>query len=592
MEGAGILLWLTALLCCQTNGEDVFAARHHSSALGEYEPVFDVANKIRGRSRNLQFERLPEDEQVPSDEDLIEGADMMEDPLEAVDVEKNKYEYELGFNDAAPLAQGPMDEKKDPDLMEDSPEHGDTETLNEEEEFHYDPTMVDEKLPAYQMGEDPLKEEKAPTRPWDVDPLVEEGKVSASSLDEEDISTDPLIMKNAIPTDPLNQEEMSGTSSSMASIYPLKEKEMSGASVDEKEEFYDDSKNPLEKEEEVPSDETDESETPMGNISDEESLPKEGEQFGKHITHETSEYEKEYEKIISGMLPTESPPNVTTEILEDTPESEAGTRAPLGEEVESSIEGNYTMIEDTETPANGEDSDSWDATNSTTVMPSTYGQAAGGDESPAPSPIASAPPDRGFEKDTPTTSPSKREEPLTFSPTATASEEENHWWDKDSTNDDNIDWIVAPEPTEEPTPRPTMLYTPMEEGDPLEEEEVKYGGPKEDVFYHGLGDGPVGQYLDTLESPEEMEYDHNVQVVAGVLLGVFMLLLLVTAHQVMNNPDGLCAGCCRLTNQCICCFIRIFCLPCRAICCKDDQSRSRRTHAPMRTPFPTDLELA
>merc|ERR1712032_581482 len=281
----------------------------------------------------------------------------------------------------------------------------------------------------------------------------------------------------------------------------------------------------------------------------------EDEHFDEDITPEIPEDEE----ISSGMVSTESPPDLTTEMSENTievSESDDGmpqeaTMAPLGEEVESLSEGNETMIEDSETPAKGENSNSLDAETAYT-----------------------------------TTSPYKL--PLTPSPSAIASEEENHWWEDEG----NEDWIeeLPLEPTENPTPRPTMLYTPMEEGDPLEEQE-EYGRSKEDVFYHGLG-GPVGEYLDSLESPEEMEKDHNVQVIGGVLLGVFLVLLLVTAHQAMNNPDGLCAGCCRLTNQCICCFIRVLCLPCRAICCKDDQSRSRRTHAPMRTPFPTGLELA
>lgn len=147
-------------------------------------------------------------------------------------------------------------------------------------------------------------------------------------------------------------------------------------------------------------------------------------------------------------------------------------------------------------------------------------------------------------------------------------------------------------PTEPPSPRPTSLYVPKD-GDPLAtEEEPDIEAFGDDVFYHGLG-GTVGAYLDGVESPQDMEKDKNVQIVAGTLAGLFMVMMLVTAHLVMHYPDGLCAGCCRLTLKCICCFIRTLCLPCRAICCKgSDQTQGRRTHAPMRTPFPTDLELA
>ena len=147
-------------------------------------------------------------------------------------------------------------------------------------------------------------------------------------------------------------------------------------------------------------------------------------------------------------------------------------------------------------------------------------------------------------------------------------------------------------PTDKPTPRPTAIYVPKE-GDPLQsEEEPDVKDFNDDVIYHGLG-GKVGAYLDQVESPQEMEYDKNVQITAGILGSLTLVILLVTAHLVMNHPDGLCAGCCRLVLKVICCFTRTLCLPCRAICCKgSEQSSGRRTHQPMRTPFPTDLELS
>mmetsp|Transcript_34122 Transcript_34122/g.62882 ORF Transcript_34122/g.62882 Transcript_34122/m.62882 type:complete len:299 (-) Transcript_34122:229-1125(-) len=151
-------------------------------------------------------------------------------------------------------------------------------------------------------------------------------------------------------------------------------------------------------------------------------------------------------------------------------------------------------------------------------------------------------------------------------------------------------------PTRNPTLKPTFEYIPKAEDPIFEKEEVAdtVDFTDDDLFYHGLG-GKVGTYLDGVESPQEMGKDKNVQIIAGTLVGVFMVLMLVTAHMVMNHPDGLCAGFCRLTLKVICCFTRTLCLPCRAICCKggSEQSHNRRTHAPMgRTPFPTDLELA
>ena len=147
------------------------------------------------------------------------------------------------------------------------------------------------------------------------------------------------------------------------------------------------------------------------------------------------------------------------------------------------------------------------------------------------------------------------------------------------------------QPTYKPTPRPSSVYTPKnDDEDPIskEGEEDFSNGQKDDSLQ-----GVINTYLDGVESPDEMKSDKNVQVVSISLVVVFLVLLLLTAHLVMEHPDGLCASICRLILKCLCCVIRVLCLPCRAICCKgSDQTRNRRTHAPMRAPFPSDLELA
>ncbi|EJK52049.1 hypothetical protein THAOC_28721 [Thalassiosira oceanica] len=105
------------------------------------------------------------------------------------------------------------------------------------------------------------------------------------------------------------------------------------------------------------------------------------------------------------------------------------------------------------------------------------------------------------------------------------------------------EWPLGP--TDKPTPRPTVLYVPYDyDESPEEGTAVEAGDAGDEVFYHGLEPqiGPVGKYLDGVGSPEEIEEDKNVQVVGGVLLALFLVLVLVTAHSVMNNPDGLCAG--------------------------------------------------
>ncbi len=178
--------------------------------------------------------------------------------------------------------------------------------------------------------------------------------------------------------------------------------------------------------------------------------------------------------------------------------------------------------------------------------------------------------------------------------------------------DANDDFYAAEESVWEETftPPPTVIYVPPPtDEDPLIQEEAKESGGvsqgassnvgdegndtenNDNVLYHGLG-GTVGTYMDGIESPTEMEKDKNIQIVTGTLLSLFVVALLITAHLVMHHPDGLCAGCCRLALGLIGCAGRTLCLPCRAVCCSgSEQSRNRRSHAPMRTPFPTDLEL-
>ena len=44
--------------------------------------------------------------------------------------------------------------------------------------------------------------------------------------------------------------------------------------------------------------------------------------------------------------------------------------------------------------------------------------------------------------------------------------------------------------------------------------------------------------------------------------------MIVTAWQVMENPDGLCASCCRLSVRMSGCLLKALCLPCNVFCGK------------------------
>ena len=175
-----------------------------------------------------------------------------------------------------------------------------------------------------------------------------------------------------------------------------------------------------------------------------------------------------------------------------------------------------------------------------TSAPSPTGEAVETDTpTPAPSPTGEA-----AKTDTPTPAPSLTGEAVeTDTPTPAPSEGEVEDWQSSPWGDP-----VYRGPTDKPTGRPTIEYIPMEGPyDPLAEEKQadKKDFNDDEIFYHGLGDklgGTVGDYLDGVESPQEMEKDKNVQVIAGILGSLFLILLLVTAHLVMNHPDGLCAG--------------------------------------------------
>lgn len=68
------------------------------------------------------------------------------------------------------------------------------------------------------------------------------------------------------------------------------------------------------------------------------------------------------------------------------------------------------------------------------------------------------------------------------------------------------------------------------------------------------------------EDMAEVARDQRVKVAVGVLLGLSITLALITASCALNNPDGLCAGCCRLILTLFHCIGHVLCLPCR-VCC-------------------------
>lgn len=95
-------------------------------------------------------------------------------------------------------------------------------------------------------------------------------------------------------------------------------------------------------------------------------------------------------------------------------------------------------------------------------------------------------------------------------------------------DDDEDPWDNYTPPTEQP-----VVYVPPDE----EEDPIK-----------NQTSGGVGSWVQEGESPEEMIHDRNVLIAVGVLCGLGILLMIITAHQMVENPDGCCA-------RCVCCVV-------------------------------------
>ena len=164
--------------------------------------------------------------------------------------------------------------------------------------------------------------------------------------------------------------------------------------------------------------------------------------------------------------------------------------------------------------------------------------------------------DAGVPSSRPTVARAPNFDVKTQAPTPVPSNDDDEFSDKargDENNDDGespapdlsypsgYDYWSKRFPTSDPTHRPTHEYI-SKSGDPFSDEDVDVGDFDDDKNRGSGVGGVISNYLDGVESPEDMEKDKNVQVVAGSLVAVFVVLWLATAHQVMENPDGLCAG--------------------------------------------------
>jgi len=119
--------------------------------------------------------------------------------------------------------------------------------------------------------------------------------------------------------------------------------------------------------------------------------------------------------------------------------------------------------------------------------------------------------------------------------------------------------VPAPSP---PTSKPTIEYVePNDDSlDPVANEETTETEAFEDGKQKPGAAGATGTNDESMEEWEE-EVEEEVKKVGGWLSFVFMILMIYTAYQMSENPDGICASLCRLVITVIGCILKILLIP-------------------------------
>ncbi|KAL9189279.1 hypothetical protein ACHAXT_011769 [Thalassiosira profunda] len=122
-------------------------------------------------------------------------------------------------------------------------------------------------------------------------------------------------------------------------------------------------------------------------------------------------------------------------------------------------------------------------------------------------------------------------------------------------------------PTQKPTSKPTTAaptveyVEPSEASDPLEKEESEAFKDGEEAKED---DGAMPWDDDAAEEPtpnNNKEFEEEAKKVGGWLSLASIILMIYTAYQMSENPDGICASLCRLVITVIGCIIKIMLVP-------------------------------
>ena len=112
------------------------------------------------------------------------------------------------------------------------------------------------------------------------------------------------------------------------------------------------------------------------------------------------------------------------------------------------------------------------------------------------------------------------------------------------------------------TSKPTIEYVEPTDDylDPVTNEEKTEIEAFEDGKQKPDAAGATGTNDESMEEWEE-EVEEEVKKVGGWLSFVFLILMIYTAYQMSENPDGICASLCRLVITVIGCILKIFLVP-------------------------------
>lgn len=149
------------------------------------------------------------------------------------------------------------------------------------------------------------------------------------------------------------------------------------------------------------------------------------------------------------------------------------------------------------------------------------------------------------------------------------------------------------------TPAPTVPFPAPVDSFPWEEEET----PRPESVYVATDDDPLQPVSTGMEedaawkwndsTADDVEHDRTVLIALTVTFAVGVCLAILTAQQMLENPNGCCVSICRILVALTCGITRCVCYPCRAMCgCTNPDRRNHEIMLQSDDNYTHDLELS